>query len=66
MYPLSFIDKVIKKFLDDKFSANRNQSEDMSKVYYFKLPYIGEISVHIYMKLSKLSKQFWKEKFTLN
>ena len=63
MYPLSLIDKVIKKFLDDKFSPNRNQSEDMSKVYYFKLRYI---SVHIYMKLSKLSKQFWKEKFTLN
>ena len=52
------IDKVIKKYLDYKFSSNQNQLKDKSDVHYFKLPYIGNLSHHIKNKLSKLCKEF--------
>ena len=59
---LSFLtDKVIKKYLDYKFSSNQNQLKDTSDVNYFKLPYIGNLSHHIKNKLSKLCKEFCKE-----
>ena len=48
------IDKVIKKYPDHKFSSTQNQLKDTSDVYYFKLPYIGNLSHHIKNKLSKL------------
>ena len=47
VYPAFLIDKVIKKYLDYKFSSNQNQLNDKSDVYYFKLPYIGNLSHHI-------------------
>ena len=37
-YPPFLIDKVIKKYLDWKFSSNQNQLKDNSDVHYFKLP----------------------------
>ena len=46
-YPSFLIDKVIKKYLDYKFSSNQNQLKDKSGVHYFKLPYIGNLSHHI-------------------
>ena len=59
---LSFlIDKVIKKYLNYKFSTNQNQLKDTSDVHYFKLPYISNLSHHIKNKLSKLCKEFCKE-----
>ena len=39
-YPPFLIDKVIKKYLDYKFSSNQNQLKDKSEVHFFKLPYI--------------------------
>ena len=39
-YPPFLIDKVIKKYLDHRFSRNQNQLKNTSDVYYFKLPYI--------------------------
>ena len=57
-YPPFLIDKVIKKYLDYKFSSNQNQLKDKSDVHYFKLPYIGNLSHHIKSKLSKLCKEF--------
>ena len=57
-YPPFLIDKVIQKF-----SSNKNLSKDTSDVYYFKLPYIGNLSHHIKNKLSKLCKEFCKENF---
>ena len=60
-YPPFLIDKVIKKYLDYKFSSNQNQLKDKSDVHYFKLPYIGNLSHHIKNKLSKLCKEFCKE-----
>ena len=37
------MDKVIKKYLDYTFSSNQNQLKGKSDVYYFKLPYIGNL-----------------------
>ena len=53
-YPSCLIDKIIKKYLDYKFSSNQNQLKDTYDVHYFKLPYIGNRSHHIKNKLSKL------------
>ena len=64
-YPPFLINKVIKKYLDYKFSSNQNQLKDKSDVHYFKLPYIGNLSHHIKNKLSKLCKEFCKENFNI-
>ena len=64
-YPLFLIDKVIKNYLDYKFSSNQNQLKDKSDVHYFKLPYIGNLLHHIKIKLSKLCKEFCKENFMI-
>ena len=64
-YPPSLIDKVIKNYLDYKFSSNQNQLKDTPDVQYFKLPYIGNLSHHIKNKLSKLCKEFCKENFNI-
>ena len=55
-YPPFSIDKVIKKYLNYKFSSNQNQLKDTSYI-----PYIGNLSHHIKNKLSKLCKEFCKE-----
>ena len=63
-YPPFLNDKVYKKCkkcLDYKFSRNQNQIKGKSDIYYFKLPYIGNLSHHMKNKLSKLSKEFCKE-----
>ena len=60
-YLLLLIDKVIRKYLDYKFSSNQNRLKDTSDVHYFKLPYISNLSHHIKNKLSKLCKEFCKE-----
>ena len=57
-YPPSLIDKVIKMYLDYKFSSNQSQLKDTPDVHYFKLTYIGNLSHHIKKKLSKLCKEF--------
>ena len=64
-YPPFLIDKIIKKYLNYKFSCNQNQLKDKSDVHYFKLPYIGNLSHHIKNKLSKLCKEFCKENFNI-
>ena len=63
LYPPFLIDKVIKKYLDYKFSTNQNQLKDTSDVHYFKVPYIGNLSHHIKNNLSKLCKEFCQENF---
>ena len=64
-YPPFLIDKVIKKYLDYKFSSNQNQLKGKSGVHYFKLPYISNLSHHNKNKLSKLCKEFCKENFNI-
>ena len=56
------IDKVIKKYLNDKFSTNQNQLKDKSDVHYFKLPYISNLSHQIKIKLCK---EFCQEIFNI-
>ena len=65
-YPSFLMDEIIKKYLNYKFSSNPNELKDTSDVYYFKLPYIGNLSYHIKNKLSKLCKEFCKNILTLS
>ena len=65
VYPSFLIDKVIKKYLNYKFSGNQNQFKDKCDVHFFKLPYIGNFSHHIKHKLFKLCKEFCKENFNI-
>ena len=46
-------------------SSNQDQLKDKSDIHYFKLPYIGNLSHHIKIKLSKLCKEFCKENFNI-
>ena len=64
-YSPYLINKVIKKYLDHTFSSNQNQLKDTSDVYYFKLPYIGNLSHHIKNQISKFCKEFCKENFNI-
>ena len=66
VYPPFLIHKVIKKYLDYKFSSNQNQLKDKSDVHCFKLRYIGNFSRHVKNKLPKLCKEFGKENFNIN
>ena len=61
----NLIKKAYPQYLNYKFSSNQNQLKDKSDVHYFKLPYIGNLSHHIKIKLSKLCKQFCKENFNI-
>ena len=64
-YPPFLIDKVIKKYLNHKFSSSKNQFIfDISDIYYFKLPYIGNLSHHFKKKL-KLCKEFCNGNFNI-
>ena len=60
------IDRSFKIYLDHRFSSSKNQLKDTSDVYYFKLPYIGNLSHHIKNKLLKICKEFCKESFNIN
>ena len=64
-YPPFLTNKVIKKYLNYKSSTNQNQLKDKSEIYYFKLPYIGNLLHHIKNKRSKLCKDFCKENFNI-
>ena len=64
-YPPFLIDKVIEKYLDHKFSGNQNQLKDTPDVYYFKLPYIGNLSQQIENRLSKLCEEFCNENLNI-
>ena len=71
-YPSFVIDKIIKRYLDQKFSSSKNQIKDTSDVkftsdvYYFKLSYIGNLLDHIKNKFFKLCKHFCKKKLILS
>ena len=48
------INKVMKKYLDYKFSSNQNQLKDKSDIHYFKLPYIDNLSHHVSRFVKKI------------
>ena len=64
-FPPFLIDKVIKKYLDYKFSSTRSQLTDTHDVHYLKLPYIGNLLHHIKNQLSKFCEEFCKEDFNI-
>ena len=64
-HPPFLIDKDIKRYLDYKFSSNQSQLKGKSDVHSFRLPYIGNLSHHMKIKLSKLCKAFCKENFNM-
>ena len=59
------MDKVIKKYLDSKFSSNQIQLKDKYDYHYFKLPNISNLSHHVKNNFSKLCKEFRKENFNI-
>ena len=63
-YPPFLIGKVTKKYLDHMFTSNQNQLKDTFDVYYFKLPYMGNLSYQ--NKLSKLFNEFCVGSFNIN
>ena len=65
-YPPFLIDQFITKYLYYKFSSNQNQLKGKSDVHYFKLPYIGNLSLYIKTKLLTLCKEFVKKILTLS
>ena len=64
-YPLFLIDKVIKKYLNYKFSSNQSQFWDTSGVHFIRLSYIGNLWHHNKNKLSRLWKEFCKKTFSI-
>ena len=52
-HPPLLLNKLIKSYLDYKFSSNQNQLKDKSDVHYFKLPYIGNL-FHIKTQILKI------------
>ena len=63
--PPFLINKVIEKYLDHKYSRNKNQLKDTYDIYYFNLPYISNLSHNIKNKLLKPCKEFCKENFNI-
>ena len=55
----------MEKVCSCKKIITQNQLKDKSDVHYFKLAYIGSLSHHIKIKLSKLCKEFCKENFNI-
>ena len=64
-YPPFLIEKIIKKYLDYKFSSSQNKLKGRSDVRYFKLAYIGNLLYYIKNNLSKFYKEFCKEHFNI-
>ena len=64
-YPTPTVEEVIGKEIVEKISKRNSQiikREDIPKVRYIKLPYIGIFSEQLCKKLQKLSNQHCKEK----
>ena len=65
-YPRFLIDKIIKKYLDCKFSSNQNQLKDTPDTHYFKLPYIGTFHTISKINFRDFAKSFVKKILTLS
>ena len=65
VYSPFLINKVIKKYVNYKFSSHQNQLKDTYDIHYFKLPYVDNLSHHIKNKLLQLGKGFCKENFNI-
>ena len=63
IYPPYLIDKKIELFLNNKLSKSGTPKENSNKENktYYKLPFIGDISVRIKKKIGELCKRFCKK-----
>ena len=60
-YPLGFIDKQIKLFLENKINEKRVTINATNNVVrYYKLPYIGHISTDVKRKINRFCKFYCK------
>ena len=60
-YPLSFVDKQVKFFLENKINEKKDTVNATNNfVKYYKLPYIGHISTDVKRKINRLCKFYCK------
>ena len=60
-YPLSFVDKQVKFFLENKINEKRDTVNVTNNVVkYYKLPYIGHISTDVKRKINRFCKFYCK------
>ena len=60
-YPLSFVDKQVKFFLDNKINKKSDTVHATNNVVkYYKLPYIGHISTDVKHKINRFCKFYCK------
>ena len=62
-YPLKVIENEIKKYLNNlhNIKTKDNITTNDKQTFYFKLPFIGETSIHTKKKIRKLCKTFCKK-----
>ena len=65
-YPQFLINKVIKKYLEYRFSSDQNKLKDKSDIHYFKLPYIGNLHTISKINLQNFANSFVKNILTLS
>ena len=71
MFPRKLIDKMVKRFLDNKLKKEKaqnsnNTNEDEKENIYIKLPYIGELSKIAKNKISKMIGRFCNNKIRIS
>ena len=59
-YPGKLIDNQIHKYLDNKDNTKVEIDESEKKIKYFKLPFIGSMSLYTQKKLNDIIKRFCK------
>ena len=61
-FPKYILNKITKKFLDEKSSDKPSQTnKDEENIYYFKLPYLGKLSLTFQRKLRLLCEKYCKK-----
>ena len=67
MYPCYLIDKQVKHFLHNNFSANNcNAVKETMTTFYYKLPYIGSFSNNFKKRKSKIYEKKLCKNFNIN
>ena len=65
LYPQRFIERNLKKYLDDKIMYKPKLKENKAETRYFKLPYIGDFSEIANKRIIHLFKRFCKNDKTI-
>ena len=59
-YPINFIDREIKTYLEKQFNIEPPKVSNIIKFSYYKLPYIGNFSKTTKQKLNKICDLYYK------